>query len=66
MPGQPAAPAAGGGFSSTFGFIHSVQRKQAGKPACFLPCIGRRQEKAESPGPNRDRGQKSRRGAKAE
>ena len=36
------------------------------KPACFLPFIGRRREKAESPGPNRDRGQKSRRGAKAE
>ena len=66
MPGQPAAPAAGGGFSSTFGFIRFIQRKQAGFPACFLPCIGRRQEKAESPGPNRDRGQKSRRGAKAE
>lgn len=66
MPGQPAAPAAGGGFFSTFGFIRFIQRKQAGKPACFLPCIGRRQEKAESPGPNRDRGQKSRRGAKAE
>ena len=63
MPGQARRPAAGGGFSSTFGFI---QRKQAGFPACFLPCIGRRQEKAESPGPNRDRGQKSRRGAKAE
>ena len=63
MPGQPAAPAAGSGVSSTFGFI---QRKQAGFPACFLPCIGRRQEKAERPGPNRDRGQKSRRGAKAE
>lgn len=31
MPGQPAAPAAGSGFFSTFGFI---QRKQAGKPAC--------------------------------
>ena len=55
MPGQPAAPAAEGGFFSMFGFI---QRKQAGKPAFFLPCIGRRQEKAERPGPNRDRGQK--------
>ena len=41
MPGQPAAPAAGGGVFSTFGFVHFVQRKQAGKPACFLPCIGR-------------------------
>ena len=37
-------------------FLDTLSRP--GNRPAFLPCIGRRQEKAERPGPNRDRGQK--------
>ncbi len=38
-------------------FLDTLSRP--GNRPAFLPCIGRRQEKAERPGPNRDRGQKA-------
>lgn len=66
MPGQPAAPAAGGGFFSTFGFIHSVQRKQAGKPACFFALYRPAAGESGTPRSEQGPGPKSRRGAKAE
>ena len=38
-------------------FLDTLSRP--GNRPAFLPCIGRRQEKAERPGPNRDRGKKA-------